>query len=853
MIEQNLKVIASPQNEKSVLNPKLDDEQSRRASLEWIIRVTNPVIVISILFYLGLALWLENWQTMAVAGGIFGVLVSFLFAQRLLHQNYIDGAGLVVIAAILAAYATLELFWQGATLYNTLGSFLLVFIVGFLFVPRRWPIWGSLLVVFGVYLWVVNQLDLTYRFPISQSSFLTIYLPSVNFFVVLLYIWQAIRLFRVGNIRTRLLIAFVGTVVFTVIVISISAIFANLITIIMTAVVTIILAILVGLYLTQTIATPLSHLAETSGQIAAGDLALRAPVERADEIGGVAHAFNRMTERLQELINSLEERVKQRTRDLEVGAEISLQLTNLLNVDEILSYVVNRLQTEFNFYHTHIYLVEEASNDLVMAQGFGEVGQRLKAEGHRLPAGRGIVGTVAATNQPFLSNNVDQVVNFVRNRYLPETKSELAVPLRKGEQVLGVLDMQSEHLQRFSPEIQTLLQSIANQIATALDNARLLANTQAALQKVERLNRQFLRETWAEFSQETTAKGYHFSQGKSQVLTAETNVWLPPMKKAAREKRLVKETHIGNGEGTHTELAIPLILRNEVIGVLGVKRENTSDWAEEEVSAVEAIANQVALALENARLSEEQVKTIEKLQAVDRLKSEFLTSMSHELRTPLNSIIGFADVIIQGIDGQVSDMALNDVKLIFNSGHHLLALINDILDINKIEAGMMELVREPLDVRIVVGDVLAATSSLLKDKPVELVVNILDNLPEVYADKLRLNQILLNLVSNAIKFTKKGEIVIEADISTDDPHQMFICVSDEGIGIPRDKFNTIFNRFSQADNSTAREYGGTGLGLPICKQLVEMHGGTIGVESEVGVGSKFFFTIPLVDFVVSEG
>jgi two-component system sensor histidine kinase ChiS len=131
-------------------------------------------------------------------------------------------------------------------------------------------------------------------------------------------------------------------------------------------------------------------------------------------------------------------------------------------------------------------------------------------------------------------------------------------------------------------------------------------------------------------------------------------------------------------------------------------------------------------------------------------------------------------------------------------------------------------------------------------------VNIANDLPEVHADKLRLNQILLNLVSNAIKFTKKGEIVIEAEVFEDNPHQMFICVIDEGIGIPKDKFGTIFNRFSQADSSTTREYGGTGLGLPICKQLAEMHGGTIGVESEVGVGSKFFFTIPLADFVVSE-
>ena len=230
---------------------------------------------------------------------------------------------------------------------------------------------------------------------------------------------------------------------------------------------------------------------------------------------------------------------------------------------------------------------------------------------------------------------------------------------------------------------------------------------------------------------------------------------------------------------------------------------------------------------------------------IDRLKSEFLTSMSHELRTPLNSIIGFADVLLQGIDGELNDIAMNDIQLIHNSGKHLLALINDILDLAKIESGKMELVRDAVDIKEVTNAVLATSGSLVKDKPVQIIVNVPEMLPPVYADKLRLNQILLNLVSNAAKFTHEGTITIRAAIDNNKPDTMIISVVDTGIGIPANKLNTIFERFRQADSGTTRKYGGTGLGLPICRQLVEMHGGTLNLRSEEGRGSEFYFSMPL--------
>jgi signal transduction histidine kinase len=489
-----------------------------------------------------------------------------------------------------------------------------------------------------------------------------------------------------------------------------------------------------------------------------------------------------------------------------------------------------------------------------MAEGSGRVGKQLKEKGHRLKAGQGIVGTVASTNEAFLSNNVDELLNFVRNRLLPDTRAELAVPLRTGEKVVGVLDIQSEEVNRFSPADVSLMQSIANQTAIAVDNANLLAETQAALREVERLNLQLTGEAWEAFTAELPTVGYRYRSGVSTPLMPDSNGWLRPMKQAAAGKQLVKEFHPGNGQPPRAELAVPLILRGQVIGTLGIKREEVVDWSEDEMSAVESVANQISLALENARLSEEQAKTIVQLKDVDRLKSEFLTSMSHELRTPLNSIIGFADVIIQGIDGEIPDMAMSDVKMIHNSGQHLLALINDILDLAKIEAGEMGLVQEPLAVADAFNEVISASSSLVKDKPVEIIVDADESLPPIYADRLRFNQIMLNLVSNAVKFTDEGSVTLKAEVKDEDPDKMFIAVTDTGIGISADKIDSVFDRFRQADSSTTRKYGGTGLGLPICQQLVEMHGGELGLISEEGQGSTFYFTIPLTgESVTDEG
>lgn len=295
---------------------------------------------------------------------------------------------------------------------------------------------------------------------------------------------------------------------------------------------------------------------------------------------------------------------------------------------------------------------------------------------------------------------------------------------------------------------------------------------------------------------------------------------------------------------TRAEMAIPLIISDKVIGVLDVQADYVGRFTPIDVQIKTTLGNQIAVAVQNVRSYQTQVEMVDQLRTVDRVKSEFLASMSHELRTPLNSIIGFSRMMLDGADGEISEEVEEDITTIHHSGQHLLSLINDILDIAKIEAGFMELDQGAVDFLDVAEEVQHMTSILFKDKPVAFHLDIEPDLPTLYADHVRVRQILNNLVSNAIKFTDQGEICISAGIN--DEQSILVVVKDTGMGIPLSQQESIFERFHQADNSSSRKAGGTGLGLTITRHLVELHGGAINVRSEVGKGSEFYFTLPIL-------
>jgi signal transduction histidine kinase len=244
---------------------------------------------------------------------------------------------------------------------------------------------------------------------------------------------------------------------------------------------------------------------------------------------------------------------------------------------------------------------------------------------------------------------------------------------------------------------------------------------------------------------------------------------------------------------------------------------------------------------EQRRAAGELGRLNEELARTSKAKSEFLANMSHELRTPMNAILGFTEMLIDGLYGDVPvDLKepLTDIQL---NGRHLLRLINDVLDLSKIEAGHMELVLGEFSVREIVDIVYVSLRSLAAEKGLDFVVCVPDNLPVAYGDNGRLTQCLMNLAANAIKFTRKGGVEIGAGVSG---NELTFRVTDSGIGIPPEELDNVFGEFRQVDAAATREFGGTGLGLSITKKFVEMHGGRIWVESELDKGCTFYFTVP---------
>ena len=231
------------------------------------------------------------------------------------------------------------------------------------------------------------------------------------------------------------------------------------------------------------------------------------------------------------------------------------------------------------------------------------------------------------------------------------------------------------------------------------------------------------------------------------------------------------------------------------------------------------------------------------LEQQERLKTEFFSNMSHELRTPLNAIIGFAQVMLKGIDGPLTELQHTDLMAIYSSGQHLLALVNGILDLSKIEAGKMDLFKEWLPVQEIAAGVMTSTIVLIGGKDIELVEDIPADLPLLYADRVRIRQVILNLVSNAAKFTDQGSITLR--VRADGQDWLIVSVEDTGIGIADEDMSGLFDHYVQISRSSVRRAEGTGLGLSISKKLVELHGGQMWVKSQVNKGSIFYFSLPL--------
>jgi signal transduction histidine kinase len=294
--------------------------------------------------------------------------------------------------------------------------------------------------------------------------------------------------------------------------------------------------------------------------------------------------------------------------------------------------------------------------------------------------------------------------------------------------------------------------------------------------------------------------------------------------------------------GYHSVLIVPLVRAQRVFGALVLNRRQAGEFSTSTVNLLRTFASQSILAIQNAQLFQEIEDKSRQLEIASQHKSQFLANMSHELRTPLNAILGYTELLLDGLYGKLGEKAHGVLDRVHTNGKHLLGLINDVLDLAKIEAGQLTLSVSDYAVGVVVQSVLAATESLAKAKGLELRADVAPAMPLGRGDERRLTQVLLNLVGNAIKFTDTGSVTVSA-IAREGRFKL--AVRDTGPGIAAADQARIFEEFQQVDNSSTRKKGGTGLGLAISRRIVEMHGGSISVESELGAGATFRIDIPI--------
>ncbi len=613
-----------------------------------------------------------------------------------------------------------------------------------------------------------------------------------------------------------------------------------------------------------------------------GHLFLEEPGVRSESLSAVIGAVaNRLSAHLETL--RLTEEAERRAAALITVAEVSTTTATTLETDRLLQAVTDLTKERFGFYHAHIYLKEE--DELVLAAGAGEVGEKMTSEGWRIPISQpqSLVARAARSGEGVIVNNVYDDPDYYPNPLLIETQSEMAVPMIVGNELIGILDVQSERPFAFNEEAIQIQSTLASQVAVAVQNARQYERAQAALEETQRQAERMA--LLSQISEKITVADsldeiYEIAANEATQLFPSDRVTLSLLdetgKRAqviafggdqgsvpvgvpqpiagtltekviqARRAMVIHDPASGPNRSINSAMVVPLISGTRVMGTINIGSKQFNQYDEKDETLTFQMASLLSAAIENQSLFAEQTATVKRLQELDEMKSSFLANMSHELRTPLNSVIGFTDVMLEGLDGPITDMMETDLKIIQTNGQHLLHLINDVLDMAKIEAGRMELAIERVNVHEILEEVVVMTAPLAKEKmlDLELISSSEEAELEIEADARKLKQVVVNLVGNAIKFTQKGSVTVQVARNMELVH---VQVKDTGAGIEPNQAEKIFEAFRQADNSVTRKIGGTGLGLPISRRLVELHGGRLWVESSgiAGEGSTFHIQLPI--------
>jgi signal transduction histidine kinase len=657
-----------------------------------------------------------------------------------------------------------------------------------------------------------------------------------------------------------------------------------------------VISAIAALMLARGMARPIRTIQDGAQRIGAGELDHRITVKTGDELEALAEQFNRMTAQLRESYAGLERKVEARTRELSDALEQQTAISEILrvisasptDVQPVLDAVAQRAARLCEAPVVHVVLLE--GDVLWPMSRFTTDGSPLADERVALPLDSTLIASRAVRERRTIHHA--DVVPLLDSDYPDARENQkhfgfrtvLVTPLMREGGAYGAIFLWRREVRLFSPEQVALLETFSRQAAIAIDNVRLFNETRESLEQQTAIANVLKAISRTTFDLQPVldtllasatrlgraAKGFVFLHEGDEFRLAASHGAPPDYVEFIRSHPIVpnRGTLVGRTAATRqvvhihdaradpeytwftsqrlgdlrTMLGVPMLREGEPIGVVALWRDEVRPFSDKEIQLVATFADQAAIAFANVRLLNELQDKTRQLEVANKHKSEFLANMSHELRTPLNAIIGFSEVLIERMFGELNDKQADYLADIHSSGRHLLSLINDILDLSKVEAGRMELEPGRFHVPTALSNAMMLVRERAQRHAIQLSVDVDPQIDELIADERKFKQILLNLLSNAVKFTPDGgRVDVTARREAD---ELVVAVRDTGIGIAEKDRRAVFEEFRQVGRDYTHKHEGTGLGLTLTRRFVELHGGRIWLESELGKGSTFTFTIP---------